>query len=257
LLTFALHTKGARRIPADAEFRVYLDYDRDGTIDEVIYNTYAANLPLTSAFDRKFIVVHTTVEPNSLRPDYLNTLVKTKLVLFQTFDVEEQTTFLSVPVDELNDGHLDFSTGNASFDFGAAVVDLPQDFAVAGSFPGYDLAPDGLDALTPALYHFTQPQLDCLHYLTPRGPDGSIDLGRLGGQLITVPGGLTEDVALASSGLITLACQPARARDVQGVMLANLDNAQGGDSTLEIRRIHVNAPPGSLPWAVYLPWLNQ
>ena len=36
-LSFALRSRGARRIPAEAEIRVYLDLDRDGSFDRLLY----------------------------------------------------------------------------------------------------------------------------------------------------------------------------------------------------------------------------
>lgn len=242
IMIFSLATGGAARIPYDTEFRVYMDYDQDGTYDEVIYNLYAPLLTADPAFARKFLVGHTSLASDGITPDYFST---SGTVFFQEFDVNDQVARFPVMAAELDGGSLDLSQGDVSFNFAASVSDFAEDYPVAGKFLGFDLAPNGAFDPKPVQFTYDQTLADCL---TVVGPN-SEDLGRLGERYFTVPGGATNVTPLRLQAV----CEVPEGGVNLGVLMVNPTNLQGGPAGYNVRKGRLGAP--ATPPAILLPYL--
>jgi hypothetical protein len=244
LLTFAVASAGAASLPLDTEFRVYLDYDKDGSYDEVVFNAYGNDLDLVGA-EQAFVVVHSKLRPDGITPDR-GTISGT--LLFQTWDLADQTAILNVAADELNNGLFSLDSGSASLNFAVAVYDAAEDYPVgAGDYLGFDEAPDEMFLPEPVQFSWDQARADCLHLADTEGND----TGLLGEMTVQVPANATS---LQPFGLL-LACEPpAEPADV-GVMFVNFTNAQGTSAGFDIRRGRLGGAPE--PNKVFLPYLSQ
>ncbi len=241
VIAFSIATGGAARIPWDSEFRVYLDYDKDGTYDEVLYNLYAPLLTADPQFALKFMVGRTTLAADGITPDYFNT---SGTIFFQEFDVNDQVTRFPALASELDAGSLDLSQGDVSFNFAVTVSDFPEDYPVGGGFLGYDMAPDGAFDPEPEQYTYDQVVADCLNLVGPNGED----LGRLGERYFTVPGGATNVTPINLQAV----CEPPEGGADTGVLMINLNNTQG-ESGYNVRKGRLGAP--GAPPAIFLPYL--
>ncbi len=255
VLVAAIGLNGASRIPIDSEMRVYFDYDEDGKYDEVIVSVYApflVDVTQQPQFDRKFIVIHTTVLPDGQTPDMTNIQPR---VYFQSYDVNDQVAFLPVLANQLNGGAVNLVGGGMTFNVAVVVPDGAGDYPTSpDQFLGYDTAPDGAFDTRPTHYVFDQTILDCLHVLDSSGTD----TGRLGLAAFTVPPNTTNLRPLE----FLAACEPpAEGADV-GVMYVNFSNTQDGTDGYHLRMGGLGKeyvpptptpPPGAGP--IYLPYL--
>ena len=160
MLGFALKTRGARRIPAEAELRVLVDADRDGDWDRVLYNRYAQawddRLPAGS-----WLVLVAPVQRGTLAPDEAAAKAVPGTMVY---DLDETVTMLAAPAAMLG---VELSAGRAVFDWGAIVLDAVGDHPLRPGYPGFDLLPDGLAG--GARLRFDQRAAACLAWTDGEG----------------------------------------------------------------------------------------
>jgi subtilisin family serine protease len=141
ILDFALHTRGSRRLPQDAQVRVYVDLDRDGVFDEVLWSEHAPDFAEDLAPGR-WIVVHGYLPPGKLDPAEAEVDPNVTIV-YQPYNLDETTTHLLVSADDLG---IDLRSGGELFNVAAQVVDTRAEFAPVNGQPAQDSLPDNLSA---------------------------------------------------------------------------------------------------------------
>lgn len=239
VLTFATAIRGATHLPLDTWVRIYMDYNKDGKYDEVIFNVMGDQLGLQGA-QLMFVTVHSGLMPDGITPD-LSTLSGT--AYFQPYDITDQTSLLTVDASELNNGTFNLTSGTASFNFAVRVDDNVDDYAVTDTFLGYDLAPDGMFDKSPDQFTWSQTIAECIHLLT----DGNQDTGILGNASIRIPAGATN----VNPFKLKLMCTPPTGGADAGVMFLNMANAQGTEAGFNIR--HGRIGDEAKPDGIYLP----
>ena len=184
-LEFAVRTRGDRRMPADTDLRIYLDLNRNGRWDRVLFSVEATLLNENDpeAFGR-WIVLHSNVLSNleigaaGLSPGGL----------YEAFDINQTVIRYSVSADDPDVGlGLDLSRPDLAFDVAVRIQDAMSDFpAGAGGVPLRDDAPDGFAEAGGPRYTFSRQASDCL---TVVGPDGRPGLpGRMASFAIPAAG---------------------------------------------------------------------
>lgn len=220
VLSFALQTRGSRRIPAEAELRVLIDPDRDGRWDRVLYNRYAPSMDSRLPAGRWLQAV-APVLPDTLAPDEAAAQAVPGTLVY---DLDETVSLLSAPAAMLG---VDLSAGRARFDWAALSLDAVGDFPLAKGFGGYDLLPDGLAA--GARLHFDQRAAACLSWT-----DGQGEALPLVGRSLRLETG----AALRSS--LRLDCPPADIPADAGLFMLYPDNAP--QAQLELRPVRAAIP---------------
>jgi subtilisin family serine protease len=172
VLELAIHTAGARRIPIDAEFHVYLDLDRNGTFDRILYNAYGL-LMFPTAPAGAWVVLSAPLIPGTLLPDVPN---MADSVFFQPYDIDETTAHLVASVADLDpDGGLGlverFEQGRAAFHVAVSAADFAEDYPLEDPFFVADRAPDGLAVKNGAVYRYDQAVAECLTAQSASGDD--------------------------------------------------------------------------------------
>ncbi|MCB0215770.1 MAG: S8 family serine peptidase, partial [Chloroflexi bacterium] len=221
LLSILVHTREARRSPADTELRVFLDLDRDGRFDKLIYNAYGPELDARIAPGR-WVVAQAPLAPGQWAPDPASA---TGALSVQSYDLDETTSVLALPAAELG---LDFSSGALRFDLAVMALDARADFPIAAGFPGYDQAPDGLRA--GRAYHFDQSDWACLSLL-----DAS------DGELLRVGKGIDLAGRSTAEARLRLNCPVERLAGTMGLLMHYPDNPL--DAQVELRRIESALTP--------------
>ena len=235
-LGFALKTRGARRIPAEAELRVLVDGDRNGSWDRVLYNRYApawdARLPAGS-----WSVLVAPLLKGTLAPDEAAAKAVPGSMVY---DLDETVTLLSAPAAWLG---IDLNAGRAVFDWAAISLDAVGDYPLRPGYSGYDLMPDGLAA--GARLRFDQRAAACLVWTDALGAA----LGRVGQSLRLEAGARAES-------RLRLACPPTDIGPDAGLFMHYPDNAPA--EQLELRLVRAAVPvivpePGPSPSALPSP----
>jgi subtilisin family serine protease len=239
VLNFATAVRGATHLPLDTMVRIYMDYNKDGKYDEVIFNVMGDLLGLQGA-QFMFVTVHSGLLPDGITPD-LSTLSGT--AYFQPYDITDQTSLLTVDASELNNGTFNLASGTAAFNFGVRVDDNVDDYAVTDTFLGYDLAPDGMFDNKPRTFSWSQTVAECVHLLT----DGNQDTGILGDASIRVPANAMNVAPFK----LKLVCAPPTGGADAGVMFLNMANAQGTGAGFNVR--HGRIGDEAKPAGIYLP----
>jgi hypothetical protein len=168
-ITFAITTEGPRRVPADTEFRVFIDTNGDRRFDRVAFNVYAADeadrLPTGSYAGGLWYVAHaplardTTTGVDLLEPAWSQ--VHPRLYPMP-FRLDESTARLPVCASDLG------LRPDQAFDFAVRSLDFAEDYPLTDDFLGYDHAPDGLE--DGDRYRYTPEVAACLR-LTDGGGD--------------------------------------------------------------------------------------
>ncbi len=232
VLEWAIHTRGQRRLPLEAEFYVYLDLDLDGTFDRVVFNRpgrYVIHMPELA---NRWLVAHAPLIAATLRPDFDQTNTS---FFGQRFDLDETTSALQVSAESLG---LDFARGDVAFRFAVLAMETAGDHPVTGTFPGQDAAPDGLEL--GAAFTFDQAALACLSLTGPNGRAAASPVG-----------GLKVGPGESRSVDVQLGCDPRPPTGPAGFLLSYPANL-GTEAQAEIRHWQA-AGPGS---PVYLPYCH-
>ncbi len=227
IMEWVFHTAGSRRIPYDAEFRVYVDLDRDGNFDRVVLNIAERSGP---DFTGRWQIAHAPVQPRSLTP------IATQIVpsRYMRYDIDESTTVLAIGADEVG---LDLSTGEATFGFAGLAIAGTQDMPASDNYLGYDLVPDNVEL--GGVLSFDQTQTACVLLSdadgTPRGTYG---------DTITVPAGGEASMEIA----LALSCDLSSPPDETALLMTYPDNVPGA-ARAEVRNGHLGGYSIFLPYA--------
>ncbi len=229
VLAFALKTRGARRIPVEADLRVLIDAGSDGAWDKVLYQRHAPAVDQRLPAGRWLTLV-APVLPGSLAPDErLAQILPAPLA----YDLDESVTVLAAPADLLG---IKLAPGRGRFDWAALAVDAVGDFPLVAGYPGYDLMPD--DLTRGGRLSFDQRATECLAWTDQAGR--RLDL--LGQSLRLEPG------AEVGSQL-RLACPPSALPAEAGLFLHYPDNPPLEQAELRLVRPAVPATlPSPSPW---------
>jgi hypothetical protein len=195
-MEFALHTRAGRRLPDDVRLRLYFDFDRDGTYDEVAWSAPTQEIDPTLPAGR-WLSVHGALPPGELDPARA---AIGGIQIYQSYDLDESTSRLLVSADDLA---LDLRSGAELFDLAVMAVDGQGAYPAVGGRPVEDRLPDGLgtgESLT-----YDQLVLGCVAPL---------------GQL-TVPGGGSAGVDLA------MACDPPAQEEPLTLLWSQASNPPG------------------------------
>jgi subtilisin family serine protease len=169
-IAWAIHMRAPQRIPAELGLRVYLDLNRDGSFDRVVFNHYGPDvddrLPVGT-----WTVSHAPLIPGTLDPDLTQVARSTRP---QAYDLDASTVVLSADSGVLG---LDLRGGREAFDFAVMSIDAVEDFPVQPGFTGRDYAPDGMRR--DERYAFDQAGLACVALVDGSGRRW----GRLGDSL--------------------------------------------------------------------------
>lgn len=230
VLSFALKTRGARRIPVEADLRVLIDAERDGSWDRVLYQRHAPMVDQRLPAGRWLTLVAPLLA-GSLAPDErLAQILPAPLV----YDLDESVTVLSAPAALLG---VELAPGRGRFDWAALSVDAVGDFPLRPGYPGYDLMPDDLSL--GGRFSFDQRASECLVWT---GVDGRrLDL--LGQTLRLAPGAELQS-------RLRLACSPAQLPLETGLFMHYPDNPPLEQAELRLVRPAVPGPrpsPSALP----------
>ncbi len=166
LIAWAIHARAPQRIPAEVEYRVYIDLERDGTFDRVVFNRPANDLD-GQLPPGQWVVTHAPVSPGTLEPDLQRAAPRRWA---QPYDLDTATAILRLPARELG---LDLDKGKAAFDFAVMAVDAVDDFPVQPGFQGRDYAPDGMRR--GQAFTFDQAALSCLELADRSGGIGGVE----------------------------------------------------------------------------------
>ncbi|RIL11848.1 hypothetical protein DCC79_03480 [bacterium] len=216
LIAWAIHTRAPQRIPAEVEYRVYVDLERDGTFDQVVFNHPANELDRQLA-PGQWVVTHAPVSPGTLEPD-LQRVAPRRWP--QAYDLDASTAILRLPAREIG---VDLDKGKAVFDFAVMAVDAVDDFPLQPGYQGRDYAPDGMRR--GQAFTFDQPAMACLELADPRGRVVGID------QSLDVPAGDTLRVQVKA------ACALGGLAGLAGVLFHYPDNLP--DRQAELRQVRV------------------
>ncbi len=237
LIEWAIKTSGDRGLPAEAEFRVYVDLDLDGTFDRVVLNRLGREIINFPEIANRWVVAHAPLASGTLEPDL--DLVSTDIIS-QRYDLDESVSMIQVGAESLG---VDLSQGEATFGFAVYAFEAAGDYPITDSYPGYDWAPDGAE--DGQMYTFSQRQTFCL---TLKG-----DVGR---SLTYPQEGLTIAPSHRRAAELELVCDPlleATPSDgVAGLLISYPENMPG-ESQSEIRRLR-RLGPGT---PIYLPYATQ
>ena len=220
-LSIVVHTREARRVPADTELRVFLDLDLDGRYDKLIFNAYGQELDARIKPGR-WVVAQAPLAAGQWAPDPASA---SGALSVQIYDLDETTSVLALPAADLG---LDFSSGELRFDLAVMALDARADFPIAAGFPGYDQAPDGLRV--GQAFRFDQAAWSCLSLLDA----ADAELLQVG-QGVDLAGGSTAQAGFR------LNCPVERLSTTMGVLMHYPDNPL--DAQVEIRRIEAAVPP--------------
>lgn len=190
-IAWAIHLRAPQRIPAELGLRVYLDLNRDGSFDRVVFNHYGPDgddqLPVGTWF-----VSHAPLIAGTLDPDLTQ---MSRSARPQAYDLDASTVVLSADSEVLG---LDLRSGRAKFDFAVMSIDAVDDFPVQPGFTGRDYAPDGMRR--DERYAFDQAGLACVALVDGSGRRwGRLgDSLRVGARAAGVALNLKADCPLAS-----------------------------------------------------------
>jgi subtilisin family serine protease len=192
IMEWAVQTRGARRTPAAAQFRIYIDQEADGVWDNVVYNLNGGEISrfVPETFDTgRWVNAQGPVTPDSLEPDNFNIATWR----YQPYQLDETTTVLIASADEMG---LDLRTGDATFAFAVSAVDRNGDHALVAPFAGYDYAPDGLAVAAGEAFTYEQRSHDCFAF-QPR-----VDVPAAGSMATSIEMYCTDPNREAEAGLL-------------------------------------------------------
>jgi hypothetical protein len=198
IMEFAVRTRGGRRLPQDAEVRVYIDLDRDNVFDELIWSQHAPDFADDLAPGR-WIVSHGILPPGKLEPADAEVDPNVTIV-YQPYSLDETSSRLLVSADDIG---IDLRSAGELFNVAAQVVDTRAEYEPVGGAPAQDSLPDNLAAGGAVV--FDQLVHGCV---TPLAQ-------------VTVPGGGEFPLALA------MACDPPEKDTPLALFLDHASNVPG------------------------------
>jgi len=221
-VSWLIHLRGPHRLPGELEARVYLDLDRDGTFDRVVFNAYGPTLDVQAPAGQWW-VAHAPLLPGTLEPD-LDQLDPQGTV--QAYDLDESTIVLTIVAEDVG---VKVKDGPKALQFAVSVGDAMGDFPAQPGYPGRDFAPDGLRRGT--AFVLEEAALTCVELADPLGRL----LGRAG-EALRVPGH-----SPAVPAVVRAACDPSDMPREFGLLFHYPANAP--DRQIEVRRGKIAESP--------------
>ncbi len=220
ILEFAVQTRGPRRLPEIGQLRIYIDVDRDGLFDDMVWNMPATELGV-DATPGRWVVVHGFLPPDSLEPA---DAVIDGLAFYQPYDLDETVTRLLVSADDLG---IDMRLGSEWFNVAAAVVDTGADYQPLSDGLAADYLPDNL--MDGGAVTYDQLIHGCVAPMAQ----------------VAVPGG--GDLALD----LTMLCDPPEQNEPLTLLFHQSSNPPGGGQVSLRSGVLANAPR---PRGIFLPY---
>ena len=190
-------------MPNDTDVRVYLDLDRDGRWDKVIFAIDALLINENDAAGwGRWLVLHS----NALSNLEIASAGLSPYGLYEEFDIADTVWRLAVSTDDPDIGlGLDVDDPGLTFDVAVRVQDQMSDYPDGpGGAPLRDDAPSGFAASGGPRYTFSRQANNCLAIRQPDGRTGQP--GR--GSSFTVPADLAPGAQVLVTALLALKVQP-------------------------------------------------
>jgi hypothetical protein len=231
----AVTLAGPRTLIINSDTYVFIDADRDGTFDSVIWA-----VPLQGG---QFGAVWAPVAAGQLAPSGdTNTWA---FGFFVNFDYHQSVLTFSVPLDAFGTD-LMLDTGDLAFDFGVLIREATGDYSI-GDTTLEDMMPN--DLKEGGRLTFDQSVLDCLSLL---GEDG-MSLANMPNTQITMD---SNTSVLATVGYT---CEDVMegADPIEVGILANYINNLPGTSSWDVRMGEIGLTVEPPAPSIYLPWLSN